>query len=91
MGSKVINVFKEKNKECNRCTLKSYKNLYTENKFENLVQEESFSVDETNYVSEIYQTKWTTSIQEDFVVFSSAVEGKQNLVQKKINMLQKFV
>ena len=69
MGSKVMDVFKEKNKECNRCTLKSYKNLHTENKFENLVQEESFSVDENN------KTKCTTSIQEDFIVFSSAVEG----------------
>ena len=85
MGSKAMGVFKEKDKECNRCTLKSYKNLYTDNKFENLVQKESFSVDKNN------KTKWTTSIQEDFVVFSSAVEGKQNLVQKKINMLQKFV
>ena len=69
MGGKVPGVFEKKNIKNNNATLTSYKNLKTENDSKKLVRKESFSVDE------IYKTKRTTSIQEDFVVFNSAVEG----------------
>ena len=69
-----MSVFKEKNKNNNRSTLTLYKNCHSENKSENLVQKESFSTEKC------FKTIWTTSIQEDFVVFNSAVEGSRFLI-----------